>query len=349
MNQDRPAKSATRAEVAQRAGVSTAVVSYVLTGAKRVSSATEARVRAAIDELGYRPNGTARALRTGRSSMLGIVIPDIGNPYFAEFVREFERAVAGRNFAITVASSHGDPEEELRLVESLRGRAVDGLAVASVVHAARRAEVHGAGGPIVWIDAFDPEPGSFTVGADAETGARSLVEHLIAVHDRRNIAIVLAPSRRPGIEPREVGWRSALRAAGLPDGPIELVDDWTREFGAGAGRRLFTRPDRPDAIFAASDFLGIGLLSAAAELGVSIPDDVPVVSYDGTAESEFSIPKLTTYRQPVARMARATADALIDAVPTDSRHLVFPGELVIRRSCGCTTATAHEPLTTGDS
>lgn len=335
MNEKVPAKSATRADVAKRAGVSDAVVSYVLTGAKPVSPGTEARVRAAIDELGYRPNGTARALRTGRSLLLGMVVPDIGNPYFSEFAREFERAAARHGYTMTIASSHGDADAELKVVESLRSRSVDGLAIASVYHVGDRPEAHRTGVPIVWIDAFDPKPGAVSVGADARAGARALVEHLITVHGSRNIPFVQARSSRRARDPRELGWRDALTAAGLPDGAIVTVDEWSREFGAVAGRELLGRADRPDAIFAASDLLGIGLLHEAAELGVAIPGEVALVSYDGSAESEFSIPPLTTYRQPMAQMAQAAADALVAGVPPAPGHHTLPGELIVRRSCGC--------------
>lgn len=327
-------KAVTRLDVAQRAGVSTAVVSYVMTGAKRVGPETEARVRRAIDELGYRPNGNARALKTGKTEMLGLVIPDVSNPYYSEFALQMEVAAAERGHALIVANSHADPRTEEKLVDSLRGRGVDGLLVASVFHAGSRAEMHPGEAPIVWVDAFDPEPGTASVGASAEAGSRQAVEHLIRVHGHRTIGIALGHSNREATDPRLLGWAAALDAAGLPLGPVAQTE-WNREGGLEAANRLLGADNPPDAVFAASDLVALGLIRGAADLGVSIPGDLALVSYDGIEEGSYSLPRLTTFQQPVREMSRAAVDIIIGYEPQRAGHRAFDGTLTVRESCGC--------------
>ncbi|MEO7018500.1 MAG: LacI family DNA-binding transcriptional regulator [Leifsonia sp.] len=327
-------RKVTRADVADRAGVSTAVVSYVMTGAKHVSPDTEARVRLAIAELGYRPNTTARALKTGRTELLGVVIPDVSNPYYAEFALEMEVVAAELGHALIIANSHGDPRAEVKIVENLRTRAVDGLIVASVFHAGSRADKHPGDAPILWVDSFDDEPGTASIGLDAFEGSRVAVEHLIRAHGRRRIAVALGRSNREADDPRLLGWAAALREAGLPPGPVAHIQ-WNREGGVAAARQLLDGPDRPDAVFTASDLIAFGLLRTAEDLGVRIPTDLAVVSYDGTREAAYSSPRLTTLRQPMREMARAAVETIIGYEPGRAGRRAFRGELVLSESCGC--------------
>ncbi|MFI5062273.1 MAG: LacI family DNA-binding transcriptional regulator, partial [Actinomycetales bacterium] len=324
-------KKVTRGDVAERAGVSTAVVSYVMTGAKHVSPGTEARVRQAIDELGYRPNSNARALKTGRTELLGFVVPDVSNPYYAEFALEMEVAAAELGHALIVANSHSDPRTEVKIVENLRAGIVDGLIVASVFNVGSRADSNVGDAPIIWADSFDDEPGTASVGSDAFDGSRTAVEHLIRVHGHRRIAIALGRGNREGDDPRLLGWSAALREAGLPLGPV-VQTQWNREGGVAAAHQLLDGPDRPDAVFAASDLIAFGLLRAAKDLGVGVPADLAVVSYDGTQEAAYSSPRLTTLQQPIREMARAAVETIIGYEPSRAGRRAFRGELSIRES-----------------
>ncbi len=136
------------------------------------------------------------------------------------------------------------------------------------------------------------------------------------------------------MDPRHNGWRKALREAGLPEGPAEFTD-FTRQGGYEATRRLLDLPKRPTAIFASSDLLAVGALRAIHEAGLSIPDDIAVVSFDGTSESEFSWPQLTTVRQPIDQIAEAAILAALSANHSDGKVQLLPAELIVRRSCGC--------------
>ncbi|NQX13067.1 LacI family DNA-binding transcriptional regulator [Microbacteriaceae bacterium VKM Ac-2855] len=342
-------KAPTRNDVAELAQVSTAVVSYVLTGAKRVTPDKERRVREAIAELGYRPNSSARALRTGRSHVLALLIPDSANPYFAEYALQIEIVASERGYALLIANTHDDHEREARLMNEMHSRGVDGLILASVFHdswptpSATEVPI-----PTVLIDSFHMVETVPTIGVDAVASAHTVVRHLIEVHGCRSIALVLGPSADPTGAPdlRAVGWEQALSAAGLPHDDA-LITSWSREGGIAAAQQLFARPDRPDAVFAGSDLIGIGLLRGAADLGLRVPEDLAIISYDGTSESAFSIPRLTTLQQPVALMARAAIDTVLTPTATTAasahraKHVAFRGELILRESCGCGSPRAR--------
>ncbi|GAB4098226.1 LacI family DNA-binding transcriptional regulator [Sinomonas halotolerans] len=335
-HQPAPAKPAvTRKDVARLAGVSTAVVSYVMNGGpKRVSPTTEAKVRKAITALGYRPNAAARALKLGSSEMLGMVVPDATNPFFASLARAVEVAAAERGYAMLLADSDGSLRTERRLVENLVSRRVDGVFLCSVLFDPDLTDLEQAEIPAVLLNHSSEAPGFNSVGVAFQDGARAAVEHLVG-HGHRSIGLVMGTNTGGDLDAREVGWRQGVREAGLPEGPVLRVP-FTREGGYRAGRDLIAGVDRPAAVFVSSDLQAVGLLRAVHEAGLKIPQDLAIFSFDGSAEAEYSWPPLSTVAQPIEAMARAAVDALIDAevgVPTQSR--IFPAELVPRSSCGC--------------
>ena len=325
----------TRTDVARYAGVSTAVVSYVINGGpKPVAAATAGRVREAIKALNYQPNATARALTMGSARLLGMIVPDSTNPYFAELTDAIAQAAAARGYALLAANSRTDAETERRNTLNFVSRQVDAIILATVLSPSEVAAFPVQGIPRVLIDQSSAVHGVPTISTDFEQGAAIGVEHLIG-HGHQDIAVLVGKDIDPSrVDPRHNGWRKALQKAGLPEGPAEYTD-FTRQGGYEATRRLLERPDRPTAIFASSDLLAVGALRAIHEAGLSIPEDVAVVSFDGTSESEFSWPQLTTVRQPINQIADSVVQAALS--PKDSGGFVqlLPTELIIRRSCGC--------------
>ena len=325
----------TRDDVARQAGVSSAVVSYVVNnGPKPVSPKTAARVRDAIELLDYRPNPSAKALRKGRTDIIGLVLADADNPYYTEYASAIGTEAYQRGRALMIATARDDLESEARLVDDLLGRQVDGIIAASVSHQPH--EIYRRTfrlPPVVLLDASAGVPGFASVGLDGAQGARLAVEHLAGVHGHRRIGIALGDSTHDLGDPRETGWRQALREAGLPEGPVARVP-WTRDGGYAAGQLLLGSPEPPTAVFACSDLLAVGLLRAGHERGLALPGDLAVVSFDGTKEAEYSWPPLTVVAQPIAAMARAAVTLALDpARPTP--YTQFQGTLVVRRSCGC--------------
>lgn len=343
-----PVRPVTRADVARYAGVSSAVVSYVINdGPKPVAERTAARVRAAIDLLGYRPNVSARALRGGSTHVLGLVVSDIGNPFFAEFALQIEAEAGARGYALMMANSHANAETEVRVVADLRSRQVDGLILASVdAFSARLHSLKTAGPKIVIIDCPGPVPGYCTIGSDAAGGSLAVVSHLIEVHQRSSVGLVIGEGTA-GADPRESGWREATRAAGLPDGPVARTA-FSREGGYTAAKRLLDTSNPPSAIFASSDLQAIGAMRAIREAGLRVPDDVAVVSFDATKESGFTCPPLTAARQPVRDMAVAAVSSLLTPGPSLPGHHMFDMDLIVRQSCGCPAEPRDQGFSTNE-
>ena len=332
----------TRADVARMAGVSTAVVSYVVNnGPRPVAPATATRVREAMELLGYLPNAAARALRLGRTHTIGLVMGDSHNPYYNEYTGELVKAAAARGWRLLIADSCEDEAVETEVVEEFVARGVDALLFASSLAGIERSQALLASGtPTVMIDCPGPIPGRRTVGSDAAGGAEMLVRHLLE-HGRRRIGLVIGDHGFGDPDPRERGWRRALQAAGLGDGPIVRVP-WTRQGGyAGMGVLLAEDPEL-DAVFASNDLHGIGVLRCLHERGLGVPGDVAVVSFDGSVESEFCWPPLTVARQPIAELARAVIDLLDVPDAPGGTHVELPTQLVRRQSCGCDASAVQQ-------
>ncbi|GAA1680099.1 LacI family DNA-binding transcriptional regulator [Kribbella yunnanensis] len=299
-------------------------MSYVVNdGPRAVSPAARERVLEAIRVLGYRPNATARALRTGSTRTFGLITPDGGNPLFAELAKAIDKAADERGYVVLQTSADGDPETERTKVAQLLARQVSGLVLVTPTEAP---DLAGADVPVVVVNRV--LPGVSSVSPRYREGARAAVEHLVS-HGHTHIALVIGGKRQ---SERELGWRDGLRGAGLADGPLIRVG-FSREGGYDAGRWLVGLGERPTAVFASSDLQAIGLLRAVREAGLRVPEDLAVVAFDGTPEAEWCWPGLTVVRQPVERMAAEVVRQLVEG--TDGEATACPTELVVRKSCGC--------------
>lgn len=331
----------TRRDVARYAGVSTAVVSYVLNnGPRPVAPDTAERVREAVEVLRYRPNLSARALRSGTSQTVGLLVADSLNPHCVELALAVTRAAAATGHRVLSADCQGDERSERAHVEDLLAHQVDGLLFAGTFgRLDPLADIHSAGVPVVLLDCPGPIPGRTTVGPAARAGVEALVRHLAEAHGRRTLGLLIGAEGFGEPDPRELGWMDELARQGLPRGPL-VRTGWDRESGFRGGQELLARHPRPDAVVAASDQLAAGLLLALHEARVDVPGDIAVVSFDGTRESAYSWPPLTCARQPRALMGRA-ALALLDDPDLAPGHHEFPTELVLRASCGCRPDPDH--------
>lgn len=340
-----PRRAVTRADVARYAGVSTAVVSYVVNqGPRPVAASTAARVHEAIELLGYQPNLSARALKIGSTRMLGMVVSDISNPFFADFALEIEAEAGARGYALALANSHADAATESKVVADLIARQVDGLILASVdARPERLYDPLRFARDVVVIDCPKPMPGYWTIGANGARGSQLAVEHLIEVHGHSSVALVVGEAF-PAADLREQGWQTATRLAGQRDGPI-VRTAFSREGGYQAGLRLLQTRNPPTAVFTSSDLQAIGVLRAIRESGMRTPDDVAIVAFDGTEESEFCWPPLTVARQPVREMALSAVARVLEPSDDPEGHELFDMSIVVRQSCGCPApaASAERP------
>jgi LacI family transcriptional regulator len=328
-----------RADVARLAGTSGAVVSYVLNGGPRtVAPHTRARVLAAVESLGYRPNGVARSLRMNKTMTLGLVVPDTSNPFFAELARAVEEAAFSHGYTLLIGNAAEDDERQTAYVRTFLERQVDGLfLVPAHGPAGCLPELERAKSPWVVLDREMPGAEVPAVLVDNRGGARVATAHLLG-HGRRRIACVAGPRDVAPATDRVAGWRDALTEAGVTaDAAPVLHVPFGRRSGYVATRRLLA-DDSVDAVFAASDEQALGVLRAVTELGLRCPDDIAIASFDGIAATAYSTPALTTMVQPFRELGSVAMERLLQriadpAAPADAS--VLPVRLAARGSCGC--------------
>lgn len=325
-----PHRAPTRADVARLSGVSTAVVSYVLnSGPKTVSPATKEKVLDAVRALGYRPNAAARALSGGAANMYGMLVGDTRNPFSAQLCYSVDKAAGNSGRSLLLVNCDNGVASQSERLRELAARQVNGLISMRRMGTADLEMVASFGIPLVLVNQAQAPDGVTSVGVDYQAGAFQAVAHLLG-HGHESVAFV--GSEDP-LDRRERGWAEALAAAGKPLGP-RILTDYSLRGGYDAGLRLDAGPDMPSAVFAASDQIGIGLLAALHDRGLSIPGDVAVVAFDGIAEAEFSWPPLTTVAQPIEQVAELALAAL-EGGAAARQSVVLPTQLIVRRSCGC--------------
>lgn len=319
----------TRDDVARYAGVSSAVVSYVLNGSpKPVAAATRQRVLDAVAVLGYRPNQTARALSLGKSTMIGLLVSDPRNPYFAELALQVDRAARTEGRSVIVLNSEPRRAYGTQHIAGLGMQQLEGMIIADTLTDAETETVSSLGIPVVLVNQFFANKGFASIGVDHFAGAHLAVRHLI---DRGHTRIAFIGGD-PGIDPREEGWATALREAGLEPGPSFHVE-WSLEGGYQAGQALADDTSGVTAVFIASDQQAMATLSALHERGVAIPNDIAVISFDGTDSAAYLWPPLSTVVQPLDKMADDAVRRIVtDAAGED--YTTYSMSLVLRASSG---------------
>lgn len=322
-------------DVAARAGVSHQTVSRVLNSPDLVRPATRARVRRAIEELGYRPNLSARALATKRTRLIGVVYPPA--PLFgpSHTTMSIQDAARLAGYTTVPASTEGATASPHDTLEFFLDLAVEGLiVVAPTTEIAEAARSLGGSLPVVVIAAgLGVEPPTHVVAVDHEHGARQATEHLIE-RGHRDIVHIAGPENWFDARARIVGWRAALSDAGLPV-PEVLPGGWDAGTGYEVTRELIRRSTVPSAIFAANDLLALGAMRALHEAGLRIPEDVAIVGYDDAPGSDYYHPPLTTVRQPFEEVGQRAIEVLLAAIDWGGPDEVLTRpQLVVRESSG---------------
>jgi LacI family transcriptional regulator, galactose operon repressor len=330
---------ATIYQVAQLAGVSIATVSRALRDSELVTPQTRERVRQAARDLQFTPSRLGRSLAEGRHAANGIVFPDLVGPYYAEVVLGYEAAAAGFGSSVVILATHGR-DDAASAVRDLAAR-VDGLTImGQTVGDDVVAGLARTGLPLVLL-ARDPVPGVDTVRARNDRTARALVEHLLA-HGHRRFVFFGDPDGAPDVVGRYQGVAKGLSEHGLdvPD-PVRLPG-FDLEAGRGAARELL-REERPDAVICANDEVALGVLLAAEEQGLGVPQDLAVTGWDDLLAARFA--GLTTVRQPMRDLGATAARWLDQRIkqdgPTPPKRRILPTRLVVRRSCGTHSPEVH--------
>lgn len=328
---------ATVLDVAKRAGVSPMTVSRVVNSSGPVSPKLRTRVEKALKETGYVPNSVARNLRTKRTDTIGLVMPDITNPFFTHVVRGVEVAARDAGLLLLLTNTDQRPDEEARVVSMLLQRQVDGMLAIPAGTCAETARLcKDAGVPLVIVDRRPETPGSIdVVRADSEGGAYELGK-LLASLGHRYVAAITGPAYVPTAVDRAAGFSQAVQEEGLPP-PIILHGDFSLESGHEMTMELMKLDPRPTAVFAANNFLAIGTQHAVEELGLRVPEDVALVGLDDLPADMVTFPFLTVAAQPAEEMGRRAVALLLKRIKEPGappEEILLPTELTIRRSSG---------------
>lgn len=320
-------------DVARLAGVSHQTVSRVLNGHPNVREQTRLRVRAAIAELGYRPNGAARALVTGRSQVIGVVAQNTTLYGPASMLAALEQTAAEEGFAVSVGSVRNlDHRSISAAVERHLSHRVAGIVVIAPVESAGEALEHlPQDVPLVTVDG-DPSRPVPLVTVDQVAGARAATQHLLDA-GHRTVWHVSGPFDWFDSVGRIDGWREALLAAGVDPPPL-MPGDWSAASGYRCGQMLARMPE-VTAVFTSNDHLALGVLRALHEFGRRVPHDISVVGFDDVPEAAYFIPPLTTVRPDFDAVARASLQMLLAQIETGTggamRQTIAPA-LVARES-----------------
>jgi LacI family transcriptional regulator len=328
----------TREDVAARAGVSTAVVSYVLNnGPRPVAPETRARVEAAIEELGYYPNELARGLRMQQTCTVGLIIPNLNNPAYAQIATSLKSVCLEHGYLVLLCNTGRDQMLEKRFVQMLRAKQVDGVVIIPS-HDPQEAVGLLAEAHIPSVVLEHDLPGSHCIVVDDLVGGRLATQHLLDLgHRRIGFIRYTAFTTISGL--RLDGYRQSLAAAGIEVDPALLIEcDDSYAAGCEAMDRLLTVADPPTAVFTHNDVLALGAMHAVQRRGLAIPDDISIVGYDDTASSAYFNPPLTTVRLPTDEIGREAAIMILDLAQRErdllppQRTTTLPVQLIVRGS-----------------
>lgn len=327
-------------DVGKRAGVSAMTVSRVINGREGVDAETQRRVEQAIEALDYVPNRVARGLSSQKTETLGLIVPDVVNPFFSPVLRGAELTARKAGYRLLVCNSEGDLRLEREYIEDLVSHRVEGLLIAPAADNSRHSvfPLLRRGFPVVLIDRGLPDLDCDLIVSDSATGAKRLVEHLIAVGHRDIAHLSDADDTSTGRE-RHRGYIDALAAAGIPYRE-ELVFRTTvdRIGGYRATQQVLLLRPLPTAIFTVNNMTAVGAMQALREGGLAVPDDMALVCFDDVEHLAVLSPFMTVIDQPAETFGSLGAQLLLERISgkagARTRRIVLQTDLIVRNSCG---------------
>ena len=320
-------------DIARKAGVSHCTVSRALHHSPLINPATAERIREIARRSGYVPNQVARSLVSRSTRTVGVVVTNIADPFIGEVVEGIESRANEHGYSVILASSHCEPELELRVVDGFSQRRVDGILVtASRVGAVHGKRLAGTNVPIVLINNQHPGAFAYSVGIDNLTSTRQLMQHLVDLGHRR-IAYIGDRMGYQSDEERLSAFRSALKSV---DPALILRGDGKPDEGERAAEKLLALPNPPTAIFCYNDMTALGALRAAALRGLRVPEDLSIAGFDDLFVASYTTPSLTTVRQPKKEMGSRAMSILLELLAGEQPESLvqLPGELIVRGSTG---------------
>ena len=328
-------------DVAAEAGVDTSTASRALSAANQhlLSTETVTRVLETAEKLNYRPNTIARGLRTNRTQTVGMLVPDLTNPFFPPIVRGIEDELGRSGYTLILANTENDAAHERAVSASMLARQIDGLIVASARLDIASPEWAGRDSPpLVLVDRWEPDHDYPYVISDDRMGTRQAIDHLVGL-GHEVIAHIAGPKELPTGRIRYEAYRRELRRQKLRQSKDQVVfaEGFSIQAGAKACQELLDRGVEFTAIFAANDLVAIGCLDALAEAGVEVPTDVSIVGFNDMLLVDKVSPPLTTVHVPKYEMGVTAARLLVNRLKgekSDERHVTLPVHLVVRSSTG---------------
>jgi len=326
-------------DVARLAGVAPITVSRVINGADSVTEDTRQRVQQAIDQLHYVPNSLARSLRSRQSRTIALIVSDITNPFWTTVARGVEDTASENDYRTMLCNTDENPAKETNYLNLLVERRVDGVIIAPTTRDKEQlALLKQLQVPCVLIDRRVDGFKADQVYGDSHTGARLLIDHLIDLGHRR-IALINGPSTISSAQDRADGYRESLEAHGVAvEEDLVFQGSFKQESGYRLTGQALARDPRPTAIFAANNFIALGVLQALQEAGLCVPEDIALVCIDDVPYLSAIDPFLTVAAQPAYEMGESAARLLIERLTTHRtgkvREVVLAPQLIIRRSCG---------------
>ncbi|WP_412066324.1 LacI family DNA-binding transcriptional regulator [Rhizobium sp. SYY.PMSO] len=324
----------TSGQVAKLAKVSQSAVSRAFSPGASISDDVRKRVLDAAEQLGYRPNALAKAVNTGRSRLIAVLVTYLDNHFYPVVLETLSRALQARGYQILLfMTDRGNQDEVIQKVLTYR---VEGIVMASADMSSTLAQqCVDTGIPVVLFNRYVPNSLSSSVVTDNFEGARKLTRLLIDA-GHQNIAFIAGAEDSSTNKDREAGFLAEMSEAGMPV-HLREVGSYTMEGAEEATRRLFAARGRPDAIFVANDHMAFGVIDVLRDdLGLKVPEDISVVGFDDVPEAGWKGYRLTTVRQPVEPMVRATVDILMEQISSNSvetRAIIVPSQVIVRRSC----------------
>ncbi len=302
-------------DIAQIAGVSPSTVSRALNDSPLIREETKARIREIAAALGYERNELARGLVKGASGALGLLVPDITNPFFAEITKGVEEVARERGFGVVLCTTENEPAREEEYLKLLRRKRVDALVIATVtLDDPHLLELQRFRIPFVLVSRLAEKVEAPFVVVDDKKGGRLAVEHLVNLGHKK-IGFIGGPANVHSSLERMKAYREVLAERGLPfRRSWAIFAAFTQEVGRTVGRVMLSAKDRPTAIFAANDLIALGVMEAAEELGLKIPEDLSLVGYNNIAYAALPRIQLTTVAQPMREMGRIAAEFVIDVL-----------------------------------
>ncbi len=334
----------TIADVARRAGVSKMTVSRVINDSGYISQETRERVEQAIAELGYIPNALARSLRFKQTRTIALILTDITNPYFTTIARGVEDVASEQGFSVIFCNTDESDREEAEYVNVLLQKQVDGLLLVPTSSTEEAiAPIREQGLPFVLLDRYIPGALVDSVRGDSLQGAYRMMQYLLGLGHRR-IAVLSGPADVTTSIDRMEGARRALYDAGLALDPAQVYyGPFSLEGGYVMATQALAADPRPTAVYAMNNFIAMSTLRAAREIGLRVPEDLSVVTFDDLPAAFVAEPFLTVTEQPAYEMGQQATALLLDRLSNKGSaepvEIILPTQLIVRKSSGPVPAT----------